>query len=74
MDLNMPVMNGYRATEIIRKQGYVKPIIAFTAYSQSEKDKCLKLGFTGYINKSDKFENYIKLIEQQLHQHLGPRD
>lgn len=69
MDLNMPVMNGYRATEIIRKQGYVNPIIAFTAYPQSEKDKCFKLGFTGYINKSDKFENYIKLIEQQLNRH-----
>jgi CheY-like chemotaxis protein len=53
MDLEMPVMNGYEATRIIREEmGLTIPIIALTAHeSEEEKEKCKKAGINAYITK-----------------------
>ena len=54
MDCNMPVMDGYEATQEIRKLDNDKhlPIIAMSANSSEEdKDKCLKSGMNGSIGK-----------------------
>lgn len=54
MDIQMPIMNGYEATQIIRtlKSGQNVPIIAITAGTEKEeKEKCLKAGMNDYIPK-----------------------
>lgn len=53
MDMEMPVMNGYEATTIIRKELNIDiPIIAMTANTMAgEKEKCLQLGMNDYITK-----------------------
>lgn len=54
MDIQMPIMNGYEATEIIRdlKSGQNVPIIAITAGTEKEeKEKCLNAGMNDYIPK-----------------------
>ena len=54
MDIQMPIMNGYEATEIIRnlKSGQNVPIIAVTAGTEKEeKEKCLEAGMNDYIAK-----------------------
>jgi PAS domain S-box-containing protein len=54
MDIQMPVMNGYEATRLIRtlKSGQTVPIIAITAGTEKEeKEKCLKVGMNDYIPK-----------------------
>ncbi|MFV8443243.1 PAS domain S-box protein [Flavobacterium sp. LB2P44] len=54
MDIQMPIMNGYEATELIRnlKSGQNVPIIAITAGTErEEKEKCLKAGMSDYISK-----------------------
>jgi CheY-like chemotaxis protein len=54
MDIQMPIMNGYEATNIIRKfkSGHEVPIIAITAGTEKEeKDKCIKAGMNDYIPK-----------------------
>lgn len=52
MDIQMPGMDGYAATELLRCQGYARPIIAITAHAlDSEKAKILASGFDGYISK-----------------------
>ncbi|MFN8674078.1 MAG: response regulator [Candidatus Sericytochromatia bacterium] len=52
MDLQMPEMDGFTATQEIRKIDTKVPIVALTANSMSqEKDKCLSSGFNEYITK-----------------------
>ena len=54
MDIQMPIMNGYEATEIIRnlKSGQNVPIIAITAGTEKEeKEKCIAAGMNDYIAK-----------------------
>ncbi|MFY0483684.1 PAS domain S-box protein [Flavobacterium sp. PLA-1-15] len=54
MDIQMPVMNGYEATKIIRENetGRNTPIIALTAGTvKGEKENCLEAGMNDYITK-----------------------
>lgn len=54
MDIQMPVMNGYEATEAIRKldTGKEVPIIAITAGTEKEeKNKCFEMQMNDYISK-----------------------
>lgn len=54
MDINMPIMDGYTATQMIRlDSAYEKvPIVAFTALSlHSERDKIFKSGMNAYLGK-----------------------
>ncbi|MBU0681789.1 MAG: response regulator [Proteobacteria bacterium] len=54
MDMQMPVMDGYQAMQLIRKEGACRnvPIVAMTAYALTEdKAKCLEAGADAYISK-----------------------
>ena len=54
MDIQMPVMDGYKATIEIRKDVKLKyfPIIAMTAHAmKGDEEKCMKAGMNGYISK-----------------------
>ena len=56
MDVDMPVMNGYEATENIRdhekSSGAHIPIVAMTAHAmQGAREECLSHGMDGYLTK-----------------------
>ncbi len=54
MDLQMPVMDGYEATRLLRLDArYVNlPIIAMTAHAMAdERQRCLVLGMNGHLSK-----------------------
>lgn len=67
MDIHLPVMNGYDATQVIREFSPDLPIIAQTAFSMpGEREKSLKAGCNGYISKPISRTDLIKLIDKFL--------
>jgi PAS domain S-box-containing protein len=66
MDLQMPEMDGYQATNYIRKILRLEiPIIAMTAHSLvGEKEKCIKIGMNDYLTKPFNQDHlYEKIME-----------
>ncbi|HJU45280.1 MAG TPA: response regulator [Chitinophagaceae bacterium] len=65
MDINMPEMDGYETTGIIRKMPLPKssiPIVALTADAMKEdKERCLASGMNDYISKPFKLEE-IRIV------------
>lgn len=71
MDVQMPVLDGYEATRIIRgleeEKGMHTPIIALTAYAmKSDKDQCIEAGMDDYISKPFKRQQFIDVIKNAL--------
>ena len=82
MDIQMPIMDGYQATMIIRKieeknrimragdhligQGRA-PIIAMTAHAtKGDKDKCLQAGMDDYIAKPLRRNKLLKIVNKWI--------
>ncbi|MCL2627970.1 MAG: response regulator [Oscillospiraceae bacterium] len=71
MDVRMPIMNGYEATECIRALDIAKakkiPIIALTANVFSDDiEKCLKAGMNGHIGKPMDVGKVIEVLKKYL--------
>ena len=68
MDIQMPVMDGYTATGVIRNE--LKndiPIIAMTAHAMAgEREKCLSYGMNEYISKPIRENELFKIINNLL--------
>ena len=73
MDLRMPVMTGYEATEAIRKLDRPDkdiPIIAMTADAFSEDiKKCLDAGMNAHVAKPIDIREVSRLLEKYINEH-----
>jgi PAS domain S-box-containing protein len=68
MDLQMPVMDGYAATQYIRRVLQLKiPIIAMTATAlKGEQMRCFEVGMNDYMTKPFEFTELYKRIISML--------
>ncbi|MFC2127977.1 response regulator [Bacteroidota bacterium] len=67
MDIQMPIMDGYRATHEIRKFNTEIPILALSASVFMEvKNKILDCGMNGFIFKPFNPNNLLNKIEEQI--------
>ena len=65
MDINMPEMDGYKATKLIRKFNKDLVIIAQTANGmQSDRDEAIAAGCTDYISKPINIKSLSDLIRK----------
>jgi CheY-like chemotaxis protein len=70
MDVNMPEMDGYTSTRIIRKMQSAQsriPIIALTADAmKGDKERCLDAGMNSYISKPFKIEDIEAVLREYV--------
>jgi two-component system, sensor histidine kinase and response regulator len=68
MDVQMPVMDGFEATRMIRNQekgtGTHVPIVAMTAHAmKGDREKCFESGMDGYVSKPINLRELYDTIE-----------
>lgn len=69
MDIQMPVMNGYLATQAIKAMPDKKnlPIIAMTAFAmKGDKEKCLEVGMDDYISKPVSVDHLYTILKKWM--------
>ena len=67
MDLQMPEMNGYEATKILKRKFPMLTIIAQTAFAMSDdREKAMDVGCDDYLAKPIKSKDLLTVFEKFL--------
>jgi CheY-like chemotaxis protein len=65
MDIQMPVLDGYKASEALRKLNYTKPIIALSANAFTEHvSKSLDSGMNAHLQKPFNPKQLFQVVTQ----------
>jgi signal transduction histidine kinase/CheY-like chemotaxis protein len=67
MDMDMPLMDGYEAVNVLRGRGYDRPIIAFTAYRDGPAvERAVREGCNAVVSKPVSIEGLRSALEPLL--------
>lgn len=69
MDIELPIINGFKAIEILRKNKETKnlPIIAVSGYAQNgDRDKAFNFGFTNYLIKPFSIAKLLMVVSSYI--------
>jgi CheY-like chemotaxis protein len=71
MDIQMPEMDGFRATELIRREqqrtDIRAPIVAMTAHAMTgDREKCLSAGMDDYISKPISRDELARVMQRNF--------
>jgi CheY-like chemotaxis protein/HPt (histidine-containing phosphotransfer) domain-containing protein len=71
MDVDMPIMNGFEATQRIRalekNTGRRTPIVALTSYNRiGDREKCLESGMDDYLAKGSALTRLREIVDQYI--------
>lgn len=70
MDMQMPVLDGYEATSILREDGVTTPVIGVTAYAQGEdRERCINAGCSEYLSKPVDRTSLLNMCAHLIEQH-----
>lgn len=65
MDIGMPVVDGYQATDAIRQLSSDIPIVAVTTFAYDEdRRKVMSRGFNGYLSKPLNKDELLKMLHK----------
>ncbi|MBW8035168.1 MAG: PAS domain S-box protein [Planctomycetes bacterium] len=67
MDVRMPTLNGFEATEALHQKGVTIPIIALTAHAmEGDRELCIEAGCNDYLSKPIDREKLLEVLGKHL--------
>jgi len=67
MDMQMPVLDGFSATRMLREQGLRQPIVALTAnVTEQDRQQCQAAGCTGFLSKPINIDLLLNTLAEYL--------